>query len=45
MDERYAVDTTEGGSLTAVKLQEKSAESSPMPRELLLQYLETDTAT
>jgi cation diffusion facilitator family transporter len=31
MDERYAVDTTEGGSLTAVKLQEKPAESSPIP--------------
>ena len=31
MDERYAVDTTEGGSLTAVELQEKPAESSPIP--------------
>ena len=31
MDERYALDTTEGGSLTAVKLQEKPAESSPIP--------------
>jgi hypothetical protein len=31
MDERYAVDTTGGGSLTAVKLQEQPAESSPIP--------------
>ncbi len=31
MDERYAVDTTEGGSLTAIKPQEKPAESSPIP--------------
>jgi predicted Co/Zn/Cd cation transporter (cation efflux family) len=31
MDKRYAVDTTDGGSLTAVKLQEKPAESSPIP--------------
>src|SRR5438445_7376127 len=28
MDERYAVDPTYGGSLTAVKLQEKAPESS-----------------
>src|SRR5437016_4715451 len=31
MDERYAVDTTHGGSLTAVKLQKKAAESSSRP--------------
>ncbi len=31
MDERYAVDTTEGGILTAVQLQERPAESSPIP--------------
>src|SRR5712691_7577063 len=31
MDERYAVDTTHGGSLTAVKLQEKLAEFSSRP--------------
>ena len=31
MDNPYAVDTTQGGSLTAVKLQEKAAESSSRP--------------
>jgi len=31
MDERYAVDTTHGGSLTAVKLQEKAVGSSSGP--------------
>ena len=31
MDEHYAVDTIDGGSLTASKVQEKPAEFSPIP--------------